>query len=1198
MPRSATTLGLLALLLFVAAGPATSQSLPFRTYSSDDGLAESVVLALYQDSRGFLWLGTPAGASRFDGLEFTTFDDSNGLPNDVVRDFLEDRRGDLWVATDGGLGHLQGERWTTLGPADGLPATGIRCLAEDPRGRVWAGTWGGGVVRFEGDGQPTLLDTDDGLAHDRVRACYRDQRGRMWLGTWGGGLSRWTGESFRNYATADGLGDLHVRALAEDAEGRLLVGTNMGVYRLADERFVPLAATDQTADGRSLARATVTSLHLARDGRLWLGTRDHGACHWRPGTLRCLGLGDGLADNSVNGVLEDREGNLWFATFGGGASRLSGEGMLNYSARDGLPNASVQAFVEVGDELWIGTHGGGVSRLGAKGFLETLSTAEGLPHDKVISLAADLRGGLWLGTLDGAAHLKDGVFTPYLPAQGLAHRTVLDILAEDDGTVLFGTLEGLTRRDPRGATTTFGSSAGLPGRRINHILPARGGGYWLATEGGLVRFRDGVEQIWTPDDGLSDAYVNRLLERDDGLWIATASGLDHLREGILRSYGTADGLSHEKCTVLLEDRGGRLWVGTTRGINVFDGQRFRAFSNRDGLLSSEVNPGAGLRDRQGRLWFGTVRGASVFEPDAVLRQVPPPSILLTRVVAGGTEITARRDGLTLPRPTHPLHFEFVGISLSYPEEVVYRVQLEGYDTAPRTTRSRQVEYAALAPGSYTFEARASHRGAWGEPVRFAFTIPTPFHQTLLFRGLLAVGLLALGLFVHRLRLRRIEQRNQRLEELVAERTAEVQQERHLVRRKNDLLETTNLIVQQINAELELDSLLRTILEGACFLAAADCALALVRPSSDGRPPGRRGHGAPPPPQRNLEVAVDLHWPGAPRNPPPIGEEIVERALLHGTTTLGDGLHYGEGRGRTLPELLGRCPQSYAVMTAELDGEVAGYVVVGKTRDDFDDEELEALRRLQAHVVSTFVKGRTLDTLERLNATKDEFLGMAAHDLRSPLGGVKSYTDLLLRLLDEDRLEKPLARKFLGNMRTSTEQMLTLVEDLLDVTSIETGRIELRLAPFPMAELLAEHLAFHQRAAAEKDIGLEVESIPDGVVVQVDRVRLGEVIDNLLTNAVKYTPPGGTVRVHCTVDATTVLTHVEDNGQGLRPDELPLVFTGRKLSARPTAGEKSTGLGLVIAKRLIDLHGGTLTVTSTLGQGSTFTFGLRRRNASS
>jgi len=144
-------------------------------------------------------------------------------------------------------------------------------------------------------------------------------------------------------------------------------------------------------------------------------------------------------------------------------------------------------------------------------------------------------------------------------------------------------------------------------------------------------------------------------------------------------------------------------------------------------------------------------------------------------------------------------------------------------------------------------------------------------------------------------------------------------------------------------------------------------------------------------------------------------------------------------------------------------------------------------------------------------------------------------------------------------------------------------------------LIATAVSNHEKAAANKDIAITAVDTTELPHVNADAVRIGEVLDNLVSNAVKYTQPGGTVRISCERRDGDIVTHVEDNGQGLGEDDLREIFrTFKKLSARPTGGETSTGLGLAIVKRIVEIHGGSIWVTSEKGKGARFSFALPAR----
>jgi ligand-binding sensor domain-containing protein/signal transduction histidine kinase len=1151
----------------------TPQSLPFESYASDDGLAQSIVFSLTQDRDGYLWLGTPNGLSRFDGLEFTTFTDDDGLPSNVVRTVLEDGNGTLWAGTDAGLARFHDGVWEMPTAAAELRGESVRALVSDDNG-LWIGTHGGGLAHLTPNGLRRYT-TADGLADDRVRSLQIDTTsgppGRLVVGTYGGGVSIWEGGHFTSYAQDEGLANDVVRALIVDGEGRLLAGTNAGVYEWTPDGFRSFARAAALAD------ATVTSLTEDSNGRLWLGTRDRGACHLGSDELICYRSDQGLADDSITKVYEDRESNLWFATFGGGISRLSNESFRNYSGLNGLPPGAVQAFAEVEGEIWIATHGGGLARVGREGRLQQIYTRrDGLPHDKVLALAADPSSGLWVGTLEGAVHLDKGQRTLYATEGRPPQKIVSDIAIGRDGTVWLATVAGLIEQKRDGSTRTYTASDGLVDERVNVLALAAEGGLWVGTAGGLCRLVPaGSITCRGEDDGLAGNYIHALVERADGsLWITSDGGLNHFDGTHFRTYTSADGLLSDKTTALVEDDAGRLWVGTARGVNIFDGERFTAFTVEDGLVSGEITSGAAMRDSSGRLWFGTVRGATVFEPSAAAMPPSPPLNHLTGLAVHDQPIGIVAD-LVLAHSRNHLRFEFVGVSLAYPEDLFYEYRLSPLDPSWHKTSNRAVDYAALPPGKYVFEVRARVADTTSlVPARFVFEIARPFYSTGWFRAAAVFLALALAFALHRLRLRNIRRQKKELESLVDERTAELLRERREVSKKNKQLEITHSIVREINHELQFDRLLESILEGVSFFGAASCALALVRQQGSDLFTAKAGYC----------------WPTPVADLPTLSRPQVEAALFAPARRIADGIHTVAVAKKDGP--LGQLPTSYLIFTVKLEGSPAGYLVFGNAREsEPTGDDLDALIDLMTHVTSAFVKGRLMEQLRDLNAKKNEFLGIAAHDLRSPLGGVASYTDLLLKLLDEERVEKDLWQRFLGNIRVTADEMLTLVNDLLDVAAIETGRVELRLVRHRMSELLEDRETLHRQQAEAKNIDLVIDQNEADVEILIDRVRVGEVLDNLMTNAVKYTAPGGRVRIYCETQNGDLVTHVEDSGQGLAPEELDRVFTGTKLSARPTAGESSTGLGLVIVKKLVELHGGRCWVRSEKDKGSTFSFSL-------
>lgn len=229
-------------------------------------------------------------------------------------------------------------------------------------------------------------------------------------------------------------------------------------------------------------------------------------------------------------------------------------------------------------------------------------------------------------------------------------------------------------------------------------------------------------------------------------------------------------------------------------------------------------------------------------------------------------------------------------------------------------------------------------------------------------------------------------------------------------------------------------------------------------------------------------------------------------------------------------------------------------------------------------------------LERLNQLKNQFLGMAAHDLRNPLGVILSYSQFLLEDANASlSLDK---EEMVSIIRDSSQFMLGLVNDLLDIATIESGKLHLIQEPTDLNRLVGQVATLNRVLAAPKEIAIQYISTETIPTLQLDGQKLVQVLNNLLSNAVKFSPPNTTVQIRIKKAPDGVIVTVKDEGPGIPPYEIDKLFKPFSVtSVRSTAGEKSTGLGLTISRRIIEGHGGKIWVESEVGQGSTFSFSL-------
>lgn len=272
---------------------------------------------------------------------------------------------------------------------------------------------------------------------------------------------------------------------------------------------------------------------------------------------------------------------------------------------------------------------------------------------------------------------------------------------------------------------------------------------------------------------------------------------------------------------------------------------------------------------------------------------------------------------------------------------------------------------------------------------------------------------------------------------------------------------------------------------------------------------------------------------------------------------------------------------------------------------YDGIHVEIFKRIAGQLSVIVEKGRLVSEivaqkeaiekqnaeLKRLNELKNRFIGMAAHDLRGPITNIKLGTDVLIQSFSwpSEKEREEFLEMFLEAVENQTQHMLSMLNDLLDISQIEAGHLNLRVEPVEIRQYLKEIIDLHNQVAARKGTRVLLEAVHKGKVV-VDPRRLRQVVDNLISNAVKYSPPGSTVRVSALFSSDGWKVAVKDEGPGIAEEEVKLLFQDfSRLSSRPTGGEKSVGLGLAISRRVIEAHGGEIGVDSRPGQGSTFWF---------
>jgi ligand-binding sensor domain-containing protein/signal transduction histidine kinase len=758
-------------------------------------LPSSSFVRMKEDSAGGLWarpIGFAPGVVRYHNGSFTLYDTSNALPNNRTVTWETDKRGTMWLGTPGGLVEFNNGRFRTYTVRDGLPADTVFRLGLDSKENLWISTTGG-LARLAGGkiekmtGQKDFPDTTF-LSMNFPSNCYEDRHGTLWMTTRTHLLS-YSGGVVTRYEKKAVLSNPNIQAIHEDAKGILWIATAGGLNSFAAGQFHRYNVSKDQDENNIL------QIREDKEGSLWLAT-GKGIARFADGSFERYDRKNGLSDDAVQDIMIDREGSIWVGTFGGGVDRFRDEKFVTYSSKVGLSYDIVNSvFEDHTGAIWIGTSFGGLNRL-KDGVITVFEAKQGPPLVNTRALGEDKDGTLWIASDRGLYALKDGTISfrsrmvdgapDILPGAFLLTRSG-DFLLSSRNKLLM-------HRGGQFTTITTVSGQIVPGDFIVSLFEDSRGTIWISTENRLYWYREGKLEKIGPDKGFTARWAMAIYEDPEGVvWIgASEAGLFRFKEGKFVNISPRQGLFDYNAYTVFEDGAGYFWMSSNRGVyrvskkelnDVADGKAqtvtCTSYGTADGMESRECDGGyapSGFHLRDGRICFATTRGLAVVNPaDIRVNQVPPPVVIERFLVEG--ERRSSTESVHVPAGKSRFEFHYAGISFAGSNEVRYKYQLVGLDEGwiDAGTR-RDAYYTHLDPGEYTFRVIAANSdGVWNEKGDSAsFVLKPHFYQTAWFIGLAVFAFLTTGPSFYFYRMRSLKKRKAELEQLVQERTGELQ----------------------------------------------------------------------------------------------------------------------------------------------------------------------------------------------------------------------------------------------------------------------------------------------------------------------------------------------------------------------------------------------------------------------------------------
>lgn len=778
-----------------------AQQYHFDNYSVKEGLAQSSVYAIAQDNKGFLWLGTASGLSRFDGKEFINYSTENGLADGAVKVIHIDTLGIIWLGhVDGGVSRIyKGKIEVVLSMS-----ADITSFQEDVKGNLWVSSFGQGVIKI----QNPYVGAKDSIQFKQ----YKGQEGLSdvvfqikklkndniyFITDVGVKHYNYQKNTFDFYRVPNMPTYFQITYMFESKNEDQWFGSyNGGLYQYK-KKLGKLKIFD-TRDG--LASNWISTVNEDREGNIWVGTWGGGISKINKGNVLTINKSKGLKDEHIRCIKEDREGNILFGTKETGLLVYKGSQFVSYGVKDGLANEQVWAISKdkFGND-WIGTNSG-ISVFNKGKLIKNYSQGNGMPYSQVRFIKTDNNGNIWIGTWGGGVmefNPNSNRFEMTYRINSFMNQPLITAMSIDhDNNMWVGTTDGLVYYEiDNQLTDRLTQSNGLSGNEITTIFTDSKNVVWVGARGkGLNKITGAkIEQVKLKEKITTSAIIEDV---KGNLWIGTEGKgvLVYNGDSIIKKYGVNNGLLSDYISLLNVDDEGNVWIGTNKGLNKFDVKqnRFYSFSDKMGYAGIESKPNATYKDAEGNLWFGTIKGAIKHTVKEERINTLEP---ITQITGFSVNLEERemKEGIALDYKEKSIVFTYSSICLTNPEEVYYQVKLEPIDDDWRPpTQQTYVNYSPLPPGKYTFKVKASNNnGIWNKnPVTYSFKIVPPIWQRGWFIILMVAVVILLVFGFIKFREKRLIKEKKILEDKVEERTQEVvQQSKELERKNKDIIDS-------------------------------------------------------------------------------------------------------------------------------------------------------------------------------------------------------------------------------------------------------------------------------------------------------------------------------------------------------------------------------------------------------------------------
>lgn len=800
----------------------------FSHLSINDELPYSHVLAIKQDAKRYMWIGTRKGLFRYDGYTISPVKSADSIGSHYIRQILVDKNDDVWVVYFRKIYKYASNKELMVNvpvnpgnnPSFSLINSPFAKIAESSDGRIFMLTIN---CLFIFNNQKNEFEPYE-IIHNKILTPHiynfvADKNQGLWiidskalhyidLKT-----NNTTEYNIKNFFSMGRLS--RVMDMLVDYQNNLWIATFGDGILLFDRK---------TGDFKALNNKTGYDINIARvllednQKQLWVGGEDG---------LRVLDIEKkeivetikqdyqnplGINDNATHALFQDKEGNIWIGGYFGGINILyKDKERFNYYPpgyrSNNVSGKAIRQIVEDGAYLWIATEDGGLNKYhkATREFQHFTTSPNGIRSKNIHSLLKDKKGNLWLGTFDAGVNILNTKtnqvkYINMMNTPQLRDDMIFSLLEDNDGIIYIGTVNGLLLYDPAKNSFHTIEHPIIKERFIHDMMLDSQNNIWIGThEDGLIVYNKAknVIKVYTQSSKEGSLKENRIAKIFEDsfkrVWIGTANKGLFLYDRKTDSFKSVLNVGNRGISGIVEDNNKTLWISSEKGLAKIDLQTNETFNytKDDGLYSDNFNVNSAIKTREGELFFGTINGLISFKPEAIGEKLFKPNVILTKLHIGGEEVSVYSNNSPLEtsldesaeitlsyNQASSFAIEYAAIYYGHSQSLKYAVYMEGVDkTWNFLNDQRRVNFSRLPTGRYTFNVKAvSSNEDWGNaPVRsLIITVKPPFHLSVwAWMIYLIVASVIAYLVNHFLRLRRQEKQQIQLERLERSKIEEI-----------------------------------------------------------------------------------------------------------------------------------------------------------------------------------------------------------------------------------------------------------------------------------------------------------------------------------------------------------------------------------------------------------------------------------------